>query len=67
MDDPDRRAPVSFRLTTRHKRLLELAAQAEQRSQTNFVEKLITDYCQHNRITLDEPANGAKSKEQSKP
>ena len=41
----ERRIPVSFRVSTRFKRCLELAAKHEQRSQTNFIEKLVFDYC----------------------
>ncbi len=41
----ERRIPVSFRVSSRFKRCLELAAKREQRSQTNFIEKLVFDYC----------------------
>lgn len=41
----ERRIPVSFRVSSRFKRCLELAAKHEQRSQTNFIEKLVFDYC----------------------
>lgn len=67
MDTPERRSPVSFRLTARHKRWLELAAQHEQRSQTNFVEKLITDYCESHGINPDSPVGSSpKTKKQGK-
>lgn len=46
MDDSEKRFPVSFRLTKRHKRCLELGALHEQRSHTNFIEKLISEYCE---------------------
>lgn len=41
----ERRIPVSFRVSPRFKRCLELAAAQDQRSQTNFIEKLVFDYC----------------------
>ena len=41
----ERRIPVSFRVSARFKRCLELAAMHKQRSQTNFIEKLVFDYC----------------------
>lgn len=52
MDDSEKRLPVSFRLTKRHKRGLELGALLEQRSHTNFIEKLISDYCELHGIDL---------------
>jgi uncharacterized protein (DUF1778 family) len=36
---------VSFRVTPEFKRLLELAARNDQRSQTNLLEKLLFDHC----------------------
>ena len=41
----EKRIPVSFRVSSRFKRCLELAAEHEQRSQTNFIETLVFDYC----------------------
>lgn len=41
----ERRIPVSFRVSSRFKQCLQLAAEYEQRSQTNFIEKLVFDYC----------------------
>jgi hypothetical protein len=41
----DKRIPVSFRVSARFKECLKLAAEHEQRSQTNFIEKLVFDYC----------------------
>lgn len=52
MVDSDKRFPVSFRLSSLHKRGLELGALHEHRSQTNFIEKLISDYCQLHGIDL---------------
>ncbi|SDP86070.1 hypothetical protein SAMN05216303_10865 [Rhodoferax sp. OV413] len=64
MDDSEKRLPVSFRLSNRHKRGLELGALHEHRSQTNFIEKLISDYCEQHGLDLtraevgnDEKAN----------
>jgi len=36
---------IGFRVTPEFKRLLELAAKQEQRSNTNLVEKLLLDHC----------------------
>ena len=36
---------LSMRVTPQFKRLLRLAAEREQRSQTNLLEKLLTDHC----------------------
>jgi hypothetical protein len=41
----ERRIPVSFRVSQRFKQCLRLAAERDQRSQTNFIEKLVFDYC----------------------
>lgn len=41
----ERRIPVSFRVSWRFKQCLKLAAEHEQRSQTNLIEKLLFDYC----------------------
>ena len=43
--------PVSFRFTAEFKSLLEIAAQREQRSQTNLLEKLLFDHCKKWGIT----------------
>lgn len=48
-----KRIPVSFRVTPRFKRALELASQIEQRSQTNLVEKLVFDFCEKAGIDVD--------------
>lgn len=49
----ERRIPVSFRVSARFKRCLELAAVHEQRSQTNFIEKLVFDYCRREGLDPD--------------
>lgn len=49
----DKRIPVSFRVSPRFKRCLELAAKHEQRSQTNLVEKLVFDFCKQNGLQPD--------------
>jgi len=49
----ERRIPVSFRVSSRFKRCLELAAKHEQRSQTNFIEKLVLDYCEREGLDPD--------------
>lgn len=48
-----KRIPVSFRVTPQFKRALELAAEREQRSQTNLVEKLLFDFCKKSGIDVD--------------
>ena len=53
--------PVSFRVTTEFKSLLELAAQKEQRSQTNLLEKLLFDHCRKRGITAAKAASPALS------
>ena len=45
-----KRIPVSFRVTPKFKRALELAAE---RSQTNLVEKLLFDFCKKSGIDID--------------
>lgn len=41
----DKTVALSMRVTPEFKRLLELAATAEQRSRTNLLEKLLFDHC----------------------
>ena len=41
----EKRIPVSFRVSARFKNCLKMAAEHEQRSQTNLIEKLVFDYC----------------------
>lgn len=41
----DKTVALSMRVTPEFKRLLELAAAAEQRSKTNLLEKLLVDFC----------------------
>lgn len=47
-----KRIPVSFRLTPQTKRALALAAEFDQRSQTNLVEKLVFDFCRKSGIKV---------------
>ena len=53
-----KRIPVSFRVSPRFKRCLELAAEHEQRSQTNLIEKLLFDFCKSIGIDPSEVAEG---------
>ncbi|RYH66485.1 MAG: hypothetical protein EON54_04895 [Alcaligenaceae bacterium] len=53
---------ISFRVTAEFKSLLALAAEHEQRSQTNLLEKLLFDYCREHRITAAFTALAARSK-----
>lgn len=51
--------PVSFRVTTRFKQLLELAAARDNRSQTNMLETLLFAHCVKEGIDIEpkEPQN----------
>ena len=53
----ERRVPISFRVSPRFKRCLVLAAEHEQRSQTNLIEKLVFDFCR--QVGLDPDAHAA--------
>jgi hypothetical protein len=55
----EKRIPVSFRVSPRFKNCLKMAAEHERRSQTNFIEKLVFDYCQRERL---EPASPGKQR-----
>jgi hypothetical protein len=46
--------PVSFRVSTRFKALLEVAAARERRSQTNMLELLLYQHCDEHGITVAE-------------
>jgi len=45
-----KRVSVSFRVTPEFKRCLELAAESEQRSQTNMLEWIVLDFCRRKGI-----------------
>lgn len=50
---------VSMRVTPRFKRLLEVAAEREQRTQTNLLEWLLTEHCRQVglvRVRVTKPA-----------
>ena len=54
---------VSFRATPTFKVALKAAAESEKRSQANFLEKLVLDYCEERGISLSPPqaqASGIK-------
>lgn len=55
---------VSFRATPTFKRALKLAAEAEKRSQSNFLDKLVLDYCDRRGLstTPPEPVKGKPRK-----
>lgn len=61
-----KRIPVSFRVTPEFKRALALAAEREQRSQTNLVEKLLFDFCRKAGIDLGNEAMGRSAKKEKK-
>lgn len=41
---------MSFRVSPRFKQYLSTAAERERRSQANFLEQLVFDYCEKNEI-----------------
>jgi len=48
---PERKTElISLRVTPTFKRGLKLASEGEKRSQANFLEKLVLDYCEQNAI-----------------
>lgn len=61
-----KRIPVSFRVTPQFKRALELAAEREQRSQTNLVEKLLFDFCRKSGIDVDSRLTHVSTKRRAK-
>src|SRR5205809_299621 len=53
---PERKTElVSFRVTPTFKRALKLAAENDARSQANFLEKLVLDYCTANKLGVTTP------------
>jgi hypothetical protein len=52
----EKNIPFSMRVTPQFKRLLELAAARDCRSQTNLLEKLLLDYCRSTGL-LAPPTN----------
>ncbi len=46
---------VSFRVSPRFKRALEVAAASVNRTQTNFLETLVFEYCDTHRINIEPP------------
>ena len=46
---------VSFRVTPTFKRALKLASENEKRSQANFLEKVVLDYCAQYSIKVPQP------------
>lgn len=48
-----KRISVSYRVSARFKKLLEVAAKRENRSQTNLLETLLLDFCRANKIEAD--------------
>ena len=51
---------VSFRVSPRFKRLLEVAASRENRSQTNMLETLLFSYCESHGIEVAPPPENKK-------
>jgi len=61
-----KRIPISFRVTPQFKRALEIAAEREQRSQTNLVEKLLFDFCKKSGINVDPALTRVSTKRRAK-
>jgi len=57
---------VSFRVSPRFKRALRSAADAVNRTQTNFLETLLFDYCDKNGIAIDQDDSDADDGEKAK-
>ncbi|WP_454753914.1 hypothetical protein [Cupriavidus necator] len=55
---------MSYRVSPQFKRLLEVAAATERRSQTNFLEILLFDYCEAHCIKADQALAQPISQEQ---
>lgn len=51
---------VSFRVSPRFKRALELAAASVNRTQTNLLETLVFEYCDAHGINIEPPQGGAR-------
>ena len=59
---------VSFRATPTFKQALKLAADHEKRSQANFLDKLVLDYCELRGLALRQVSRGEKrAKDSSAP
>jgi hypothetical protein len=59
---PERKTElISLRVTPTFKRGLKLAAEAEKRSQANFLEKLVLDYCEQHGIPTSERRSRAST------
>lgn len=61
MSQQTKSVSVSFRVSPKFKRCLELAAAYEQRSQTNVLEKLLFDFCRKHGLE-SEVTSGAVPK-----
>jgi predicted transcriptional regulator len=53
---------VSFRVSPRFKRALQRAADSERRTQTNFLETIVFDYCKNNDIAIDTESENKKAR-----
>jgi len=47
---------ISLRVTPAFKRGLKRASEGEKRSQANFLEKLVLDYCERHKISVADAA-----------
>ena len=66
---PERKTElVSFRATPTFKRALRLAAEKESRSQSNFLDKLVLDYCEEHGLSTmkSAPAKRALGKNRTR-
>ncbi len=55
---------VSFRVSPRFKRALEIAAASVNRTQTNFLETLVFEYCDTHGIDIEPPQEDTHMGEQ---
>jgi hypothetical protein len=60
---PERKTElVSFRVTPTFRRALKRASENDVRSQANFLEKLVLDYCTANKVAIGtEKSRGVKT------
>ena len=56
---------ISVRVTPTFRRALRLAAESENRSQANFLEKLVLDYCQRHTIRTAARVPNSKEEEEA--
>ncbi len=63
MDREKKIISVSYRVSPRFKRALRKAADSERRTQTNFLETIVFDYCEKKGIDIDTESESAEARE----